>query len=126
MKNQISKNFHLFFVFFYLFQMSIGKLINNLLGYQDAGHNYFYIWEYTWFRIFAVAVPIILVLIYRLFLHENECLTKRNRAAVYLSAAIILIVDIIHIVDLPSYMSLVIIFLGCVFMLLYYWKTSRV
>ena len=126
MKNQISKNFHLFFVFFYLFQMSIGKLINNLLGYQDAGHNYFYIWEYTWFRIFAVAVPIILVLIYRIFLHENECLTKRNRVAVYLSAAIILIVDIIHIVDLPSYMSLVIIFLGCVFMLLYYWKTSRV
>jgi len=126
MKNQISKNFHLFFVFFYLFQMSIGKLINNLLGYQDAGHNYFYIWEYTWFRIFAVAVPIILVLIYRLFLHENECLTRGNRATVYLSAAIILIVDIIHIVDLPSYMSLVIIFLGCVFMLLYYWKTSRV
>jgi len=126
MKNQISKNFHLFFVFFYLFQMSIGKFINNLLGYQDAGHNYFYIWEYTWFRIFAVAVPIILVLIYRIFLHENECLTKRNRAAVYLSAAIILIVDIIHIVDLPSYIYLVIIFLGCVFMLLYYWKTSRV
>ena len=126
MKNQISKNFHYFFVFFYLFQMSIGKLINNLLGYQDAGHNYFYIWEYTWFRIFVFAVPIILVMIYRLFLHENECLTKRNRAAVYLSAAIILIVDIIHIVDLPSYMSLVIIFLGCVFMLLYYWKTSRV
>ena len=126
MKNQISKNFHLFFVFFYLFQMSIGKLINNLLGYQDAGHNYFYIWEYTWFRIFVFAVPIILVLIYRLFLHENECLTRGNRATVYLSAAIILIVDIIHIVDLPSYMSLVIIFLGCVFMLLYYWKTSRV
>ena len=73
MKNQISKNFHLFFVFFYLFQMSIGKFINNLLGYQDAGHNYFYIWEYTWFRIFVFAVPIILVLIYRLFLHENEC-----------------------------------------------------
>ena len=126
MKNQISKNFHYFIVFFYLFQMSIGKLINNLLGYQNAGHNYFYIWEYTWFRIFVVAIPIILVLIYRLFLHENECLTKRNRAVVYLSAAIILIVDIIHIVDLPSYMSLVIIFLGCVFMLLYYWKTSRV
>ena len=126
MKNQISKNFHYFIVFFYLFQMSIGKFINNLLGYQDAGHNYFYIWEYTWFRIFVFAVPIILVMIYRLFLHENECLTRGNRATVYLSAAIILIVDIIHIVDLPSYMSLVIIFLGCVFMLLYYWKTSRV
>ena len=124
MKNQISKNFHYFIVFFYLFQMSIGKLINNLLGYQNAGHNYFYIWEYTWFRIFVFAVPIILVLIYRIFLHENECLTKRNRAAVYLSAAIILIVDIIHIVDLPSYMSLVIIFLGCVFML-FYWRISR-
>ena len=115
MKDYISKNYHWFIGFFYLLQMYIGKFINNLLGYNDVAHNYFYIWEYTWFRIFAFAVPIVLVLIYRLFIHRNECLTARNRTLVYTMAALVIIMDIFHIVKVPSYMYLILIFiiLGC-------------
>ena len=115
MKDYISKNYQFFIVFFYLLQMYIGKFINNLLGYNDVTHNYFYIWEHTWFRIFVFAVPIVLVLIYRLFIHRNKCLTKRNRALVYTIAALVIITDIIHIVKAPSYVYLILIsiILGC-------------
>ena len=97
MKDYISKNYHWFIGFFYLLQMYIGKFINKLLGYNDVTHNYFYIWEY------------------RLFIHRNECLTARNRALVYTMAALVIIMDIFHIVKVPSYMYLILIFiiLGC-------------
>lgn len=121
MKNQIGKNFHYFIIFFYILQMSIGKFVNNLLGYEDVEYNYFYIWEYTWFRIFVFAVPIILVLIYRLLLHGDECLTKRNRAVFYFSAVIAIILDVIHIIKLPEYMNLVII----IIMLLFFWHIAK-
>lgn len=111
MKDYIIKNYHWFIGFFYLLQMYIGKFINNLLGYNDVTHNYFYIWEYTWFRIFAFAVPIVLVLIYRLFIHRNECLTARNRAVVYITAAFVIVIDIIHIIKVPSYVYLILIFI---------------
>jgi len=111
MKDYIIKNYHWFIGFFYLLQMYIGKFINNLLGYNDVTHNYFYIWEYTWFRIFAFAVPIVLVLIYRLFIHRNECLTARNRIVVYITAAFVIVIDIIHIIKVPSYVYLILIFI---------------
>ena len=124
MKNQISKNFHYFIIFFYLLQVDIGKFINYLLGYKDVENDYHYIWEYTWFRIFVFAVPIMLVLIYRLFLHGDESLTKRNRAVVYVSAVLAMILDLIHLIKLPVYMYLISLLVCCIIVLLFFGRIT--